>query len=138
MAILSNFEGGLRWFDYFPTCCALENSSGRLSDDKDVAVAAVTNDGLLLRRASVRLRDDTAVVLAAATISVDALEYASVRLRRDKDVVLAAPTQFGCSRRHASDQISDGKDAIRPYVGAAPLRLFCQPKMLFRLDFEDR
>jgi hypothetical protein len=66
--------------------------------DKEVVLAAVSQNGHALKHASEALRRDKEVVEQDGR----ALEYASEALRGDKEVVLAAVKQDGLQLRHAS------------------------------------
>jgi hypothetical protein len=81
-------------------------------DDKEVALAAVAQNGLALRYASVELKYDKEVVLAAVAQEGHALQYASAELKYDKEVVLAAVMQHGLSLRNASAELKADKDVV--------------------------
>ena len=85
--------------------------------DRDVVLAAVTQNGLTLYHAREELKDiylgshfmlasgDKEVVLAAVKQNGLALEYASKELQNDRDVVLAAVRQDGRALEYASDEL---------------------------------
>jgi WD40 repeat protein len=56
--------------------------------DKEVVMAAVTQDGVALEYASEKLQDDEAIVMAAMASNPCALEHANSRFRVDRDLVL--------------------------------------------------
>ena len=61
-----------------------------LSDDKNVVLAAVQQNGLALNFASDELKNDKEIVLMAVKKYGIALQFASTELRKDKEVVLIA------------------------------------------------
>ena len=69
------------------------HAASELIADKEVVIAAVSNDGHALEYASDDLQADKEVVLAAAKSDVDyshlILDHVSVELKTDKDVVTA-------------------------------------------------
>ena len=64
---------------------ALLSASKQLQNDREIVLAAVTQDGYALEFAS----NDREVVLAAVTQNGEALEYASEDLKRDREIVEA-------------------------------------------------
>ena len=69
---------------------ALKYASDELKDDKEIFLAAVTQDGSALLHASDELKGDKVIVVAAVTQDGSALEYVhDVRLTYDRDVVRA-------------------------------------------------
>ena len=95
--------------------------------DKQEALAAVKENGLVLIYASAKLRDDKDVVMAAVEQNGWALEYASDRLKDDKDVVLAAVGEFIYSRafQYASDRLKDDKEVVMAAVKSDGANLLC-------------
>ena len=73
----------------------LHFASEALRADRDVALAAVAQDGSALEYASDALRDDKEIVLAAVRQNGWALRHASPDLQADREVVLAAVRQDG-------------------------------------------
>ena len=72
---------------------------------REVALAAVQQDGFALRYASEALRADREVALAAAKKNGFALYHASEALRADPEVVLAAVRQSGSALVYASEAL---------------------------------
>ena len=72
-------------------------ASDLLKADRQVVLAAVTQDGLALRFASDLLKDDREVVLAAVTQNGLALTFASDSLKAESYVVFTAVTQNGAA-----------------------------------------
>ena len=68
----------------------VRNKSRRALQDKDVVLAAVSQNGCALRNAAEELRADKDFVLAAVSQDCRALQYAAEELRAEKDLVLAA------------------------------------------------
>ena len=82
----------------------------RLAWDKDLA--AIRNNGYILRSASDRIKDDLDIVLAAVGNDGCTLDYASGRLKDDRDIVLAAVGNDGCTLRSASESLKDDREII--------------------------
>ena len=75
--------------------------------DKESVKAAVTKNGLDLKKASEDLKEDPDIVLAAVRQNGLALKDASERLTDDKEVVLAAVGQNGRALKNASERLTD-------------------------------
>ena len=58
-----------------------------LKADKEVVIAAVSNDGNALEYASNTLKADKEVVLAAVSNNGNALELSSAELQNDPDII---------------------------------------------------
>ena len=69
---------------------ALENTSHRFKNDKDIVLAAIKQNGVALKYASENLKNDKEVVLAAVKNDFWAFQDASNSLKNDKDVVIKA------------------------------------------------
>jgi len=80
--------------------------------DKELALAAVKQDGLALQFASEPLRRDKEVVLAAVKQNCHALCFASLAFCCDKEVVLATVKQDGEALADASDALCDDKEVV--------------------------
>ena len=91
---------------------ALGCASQELRADRDVVLTAVARNGHAFMYASPELRADRDVVLAAVALSRDALGYASRMLRADKEVVLAAVAQDGHALEYASDELRADKEVM--------------------------
>jgi hypothetical protein len=85
---------------------ALEYVSSELVYDKELALAAVSNDGMALRYAST-FCDDRDVVNAALCQNGESLRFASDRLRADKQIAIAALKQSPSSLAHVHPSICD-------------------------------
>ena len=83
--------------------------------DKEIMLAMVKEDGLLLDYAYDELKSDREVVLAAVKQNGVALEYASDELISDKEVVLAAVKQHGLAYSYASDELKIDTSIIAAY-----------------------
>jgi hypothetical protein len=79
-----------------------------LRADKEVVLAAIAQNGDALLDAPAMLRADKEVVLAAVAWNGDLLRYASMELRVDKEVVLVAVAQCGDVLRYASAYLRGG------------------------------
>ena len=95
---------------------ALAYVSYAMRGDKDVVLAAVRKNGIALTYTSDRLRNDKEVVLAAVAQIGEALQYASDTLKNDREVVLAAVAQDGDALRHASDALKNDREAVLAVV----------------------
>lgn len=60
------------------------------TNDKEVVMAAVKNNGQALEFASPFMQEDKEVVLAAVRNDGSAIQFASASLQKDKDVLLAS------------------------------------------------
>eukprot|EP00403_Amphidinium_massartii_P030630 CAMPEP_0178391844 /NCGR_PEP_ID=MMETSP0689_2-20121128/11373_1 /TAXON_ID=160604 /ORGANISM="Amphidinium massartii, Strain CS-259" /LENGTH=393 /DNA_ID=CAMNT_0020012401 /DNA_START=166 /DNA_END=1347 /DNA_ORIENTATION=+ len=67
-----------------------ESAPCNLQDDFDIVLAAVSQDGMMLKLASERLRNHRSIVLAAVQQQGLALEFASEECRADRELVEAA------------------------------------------------
>ena len=91
--------------------------SEELTDDKELVLLAVKYDGECLSFASDRLRDDYDVVKAA--LNSDNynrrpfdLYPVSLRLRDNKEIIMAAVKKKGENLRYASDRLKDDKEVV--------------------------
>ena len=91
---------------------AFETLSPELKADKEVALAAVTNEGMTLKFASPELKADKEVALAAVKQNGSALEFASPALKSDKEVVLAAVTNKGMALEFAYPELLADKAVV--------------------------
>ena len=92
---------------------------------KEMAIAAVAQDGQALRYASDDLKADKEVVLTAVAQDGLALDYASDELKADKEVVLTAVAQAGCALHYASDELKGDPEVLNNAARSAkwlPLR----------------
>ena len=99
-----------------PTLLRLDLSScdmtGRILTRKEVALAAVAQEGWALRFASAGLTGDKEVVLAAVAQNGYALEFASEGLKANKEVVLAAVHENGYALEFASEGLKADKEVV--------------------------
>jgi hypoxanthine phosphoribosyltransferase len=86
---------------------SLKFASNDLKDDIEIVLAAVNNDGLALQYASTVLMDNKEIALAAVQQNGRALQYASERIKNNKEVVLAAVQQNGWAVEYASEHLKD-------------------------------
>ena len=84
----------------------------KLRADREVVLAAVTQDGYALEDAFPELRADKAVVLAAVTQNYCALKYASKALQGDKEVILAAVTQNCWVLKNVSPELQGDREVV--------------------------
>jgi hypothetical protein len=94
------------------------NISTRLKDDKEVVMAAVTQNGWALKCASPELKDNIEVVMAAVTQNTD-------RLKNDKEVLLATVKQEDVALQFASEGLKIDEDVL---MAAGRLKEYEQKK----------
>ena len=78
----------------------------------EVALAAVSQQGLVLESVPAKLRSDREVVLAAVKQNGLALAFAAVDLKGDTAVVKEACNQNGLALMHASGELKDARDVV--------------------------
>ena len=103
----------------------LRHASAELRADRELVLAAVGQQGAVLEFASPELRADRDVVLAAVGQNGRALEFASPELRADRELVLAAVGQNGRALEFASPELRADRDfvlaaASRPAAASGP------------------
>uniref|UniRef100_A0A7S3Q5Z5 DUF4116 domain-containing protein n=1 Tax=Chaetoceros debilis TaxID=122233 RepID=A0A7S3Q5Z5_9STRA len=87
----------------------------KLKADKDVVMAAVTQDGYALQCAAEELKGDREVVLAAVTHNGQngrALKYAAEELKGDREFMLAAVTQDVRALEYAAEELKGDKEVV--------------------------
>ena len=80
--------------------------------NKNLHLAAVKQNGLVLEYASGQFKNDEEVVLAAVKQNGRALQHASDQLKKNKEMVLTAVKQNGRALQHASDQLKKNKEMV--------------------------
>ena len=80
--------------------------------EKEVVLAAVTNDGYALGYASEVLQNDREIVLAALKSDGEALQYVSEELKNDKEIVLAAVKNKGRALKYANTEFRNDKEVV--------------------------
>ena len=93
---------------------ALEFASPSLQEDKEVVMAAVRNDGSAIQFASALLQKDKDVLLASVKNNIYAL-YTYRELQHDKDIFMAA-VPIGYSLQFASNALRNDKEFILSLV----------------------
>ena len=88
------------------------NASNELRHNREIVLAAVTQNGYSLQYASNELQNDREIVLAAVTQDGYALHYASNELRNNREVVLAAVAQNGYALHYASNELRNDRDVV--------------------------
>ena len=83
-----------------------------LSYDREVALAAVAQNGLALPEVSNTFKGDIDVLLAAIANTEISLEFASLNLRRNRNFMLKAVAQNGWALRYASATLQDDRDVV--------------------------
>jgi predicted RNA-binding protein (virulence factor B family) len=93
----------------------LMKASESLRADKEVVLAAVSQNGEELEFASKELQSDREVVLAAIDNNVSAIEFASDNFRNDKEVILTAVKNSsicGSAFEYASEELKSDREFI--------------------------
>lgn len=80
-------------------------ASQECRNDKEVALAAVRQDGAALQYADRSLKRDKDVAFAAIRQDGAALQYADISLKRDKEIVFAAIRQSESAFKYADDSL---------------------------------
>mmetsp|Transcript_15078 Transcript_15078/g.32470 ORF Transcript_15078/g.32470 Transcript_15078/m.32470 type:complete len:444 (-) Transcript_15078:127-1458(-) len=88
------------------------SASPEARNDKDVVMAAVSMDGMLLRWASDEQCDDLEVVTTAVKKSPWVLQHASARVRASREAVLQTVQGHGRAVKFASDELRGDRDVI--------------------------
>ena len=114
---------------------ALMYASQELRADKEVVLAAVTQNGDALGYASDEPRADKEVVLAAVARNAGALKFASPELHADRDVVLTAVARNGHALMYASPELRADRDVVLAAVALSRDALGYASRML-RADKE--
>ena len=91
---------------------ALSDAGIRDEFNKEVVLAACSQNGKALFYASETLRADKDVALAACSQNGDALQFASETLRADKDVVMVAAQSKPESLKFAHGGLHQDKDCL--------------------------
>lgn len=81
-------------------------------NDREVVLAAVQQDGEMLRNASEELRSDRQFVLDLLKQGVNVLGHVSEELRNDEEVVLAAVQLCGGALEHASEEQQNDRKIV--------------------------
>ena len=110
----------------------LYNASEKLKDDKEVVMAAVSNqihkegDYPSLYHASEKLKADKEVIMAAVNKNGLALRYASDELKDDKEAVMTAISNNGVALQYASEKLKKEEEIVKTAIsnnGAALLNV---------------
>jgi hypothetical protein len=81
-------------------------------EDREIVLAAVTQNGLAFRQASIELKADREIFLAAVKQNIYALSWASEELKADSKFMLAAVQQNGLTLRYALDDLRKDKEIV--------------------------
>jgi hypothetical protein len=95
---------------------ALQYVDESLRKDKDIVLAAVREDGNAFEYADESLKKDEAFVLAAVTQDAYAFQYADEILKKDKAFVLAAVTQDAYAFQYADEILKKDKAFVLAVV----------------------
>jgi len=94
----------------------LRFASQELQRDREVVMEAVKQNGMVLSDASQELQRDREVVMEAVKENGWALSYASQELQRDRDVVMEAVKQNGRMLSDASQELQGDKEVVMEAV----------------------
>ena len=86
--------------------------SKELKKDREIVLAAVKQDGWALLDASKELQADKEIVSAAVKQNGRALRFASKELRNDREIVLAAVQQNGLALDYASKELRNDPEIV--------------------------
>ena len=95
----------------------IEHADSSLRDDKELAMAAVQNDGCAIRFLSARLRHFRSVAVAALLQNVDAFEHTR-HFNGDKEIMLHVVSKCGWYFQFATDQLRDDRVVAAAAVGS--------------------
>mmetsp|Transcript_11829 Transcript_11829/g.26079 ORF Transcript_11829/g.26079 Transcript_11829/m.26079 type:complete len:455 (-) Transcript_11829:397-1761(-) len=106
----------------------LEHCGAALQDDFDVALAAVKSHGRALKHVSEELRSNREIVLEAVQQRGLALMFAGEEMLCDQELVLTAVSRDGAAISYASPTFFGEKDIVLAAVGTFPwaLNLACE------------
>ncbi len=82
---------------------------GKFSDNKEIVLAAIMENGKNIKYAGKKLRNDHDIILAAVSRWGLALQYASDALKEKRDIVFAAVKQNGYALKYANEKFRDDK-----------------------------
>ncbi len=102
---------------------ALEFASNRLQDDDLVANIAVNNDGVGFKYISNRLKDNEELLFTAIKQYWHAIEHASDRIKKDKGLILKATEIVGLVLKFVDSSLQDDKDVVISAVSESPTAL---------------
>jgi len=108
----------------------LSRAPEALKGDRELVLAAVRHHGSALLYASLELRDDPSVAEAAVAESGLALEHASPRLQADPDLVLKAVSQNGAALEYAALELRVDRDFVLRAVQRSARALSCAGQTL--------
>jgi hypothetical protein len=83
-----------------------------LKNDREIVLAAVTQNSLALKFTSDELKNDHEIVVAAVNQNARAFQYASDEMKNDREIVLAAMNQNGDALKHASDELKNDREIV--------------------------
>ena len=107
----------------------LQYASPELKADKEVVMAAVTNNGNALQYASPELKADKEVVMATVTNNGFALRFASPELKADKEVVMVAVSKIGFALRFAPELQGDKEVVMAAVTNNGNALQFASPEL---------
>ena len=91
---------------------ALRYADESLKNNKEIVLAAVMQDGAALWNASSSLKNDKEVVLHAVKNDGMSLFFSSIDLKNDKEVVLADVMENGSALCYASSLLKNNKEVV--------------------------
>lgn len=90
----------------------LRTAPEKVTGNRDVMFAAVSQDWSALQHATTHLKSDRALVLEAVTQNGGALKFAGAKLNADRDLVLAAVKRDGSALKYASAELQSDRDLV--------------------------
>ena len=91
--------------------------------DREIVLAAVSNDGYALMDATEELRGDREIVLAAVSQAPSALQFATEELKGDREIVLAAVSENGLALQYATEELKGDREIVLAAVSEDGLAL---------------
>ena len=92
---------------------AIRALESKFRNDKDIVLAATSQNGRAFQYASENLKKDRAFVITVVKQNADALEFADSSMKKDKEVVLAAlRSKNGKAINHIDDSLKKDKEVI--------------------------
>ena len=102
---------------------ALHFAAEELKGDREIVLAAVSQDGRALQWATKELKGDREIVLAAVSDYGQALQCATKELKGDREIVLAAVSEDGIALNYATSRLKADEEMMRHALEQSPDQL---------------
>lgn len=113
-----------------------DSATAAMPTDKEVALAAVSNNGSALHNVLPELLHDRDIVLAAVRNSGISIKYAPRHFRADFEIVMAAVRSYGLALVHAAEELRGNADIAIEALAQSSLAMHSvSPKLLEDKDF---